>query len=78
MTATERRELAQIEAPYGRRVRLDELVHESGMKMLRVTIREGARFTILEIDAPTAAQWGDAMRQWSNEASDDTTKIRKT
>ena len=77
MTATERRELAQIEAPYGRRVRLDELVHESGMKMLRVTIREGARFTILEIDAPTAAQWGDAMRQWSDETPDDTTEMPK-
>jgi hypothetical protein len=77
MTATERRELAQIEAPYGRRVRLDELVHESGMKMLRVTIREGSRFTILEIDAPTAALWGDAMRQWSDEAAENTTEGEK-
>ncbi len=74
MTAA-KRELAQIEAPYGRRVRLDELVHESGMKMLRVTIREGSRFTILEIDAPTASQWGEIMSQWSTAAAGDAKEV---
>ena len=35
------------------------------MKLLRVTIREGARYTILEIDAATALEWGDEMRKWA-------------
>ena len=59
--------LAEIEAPYGRRVWLDNVAYESGLKMLRVTIREGARYTILEIDAPTAAAWATGMANWARE-----------
>jgi hypothetical protein len=57
--------LGEIEAPYGRRVRFDELAYESGLRMLRVTIREGARYTILEIDAPTATAWADILSAWA-------------
>ncbi len=67
MSATPRRELAEIIAPYGRRIKLDEIAYESGMNMLRLTIREGGRFTILEIDAPTAGEWGRVMSQWAGE-----------
>jgi hypothetical protein len=65
MTATPKRELAEIVAPYGRRIRLDEIAYESGMTLLRLTIREGGRFTILEIDPATAESWGGAMTQWA-------------
>ncbi len=57
--------LKTIPAPYGRQIRLDEVAYESGMKLLRVTIREGGRYTILEIDAATAAEWGEEMRKWA-------------
>jgi hypothetical protein len=67
MTATSRRELAEIVAPYGRRIRLDEMAYDSGMRLLRLTIREGSRFTILEIDAETAANWGRRMTLWADE-----------
>lgn len=67
MTTTPKRELGEIVAPYGRRVRLDEIAYESGMSLLRLTIREGGRFTILEIDAATAGEWGRQMCQWASE-----------
>ena len=54
-----------IAAPYGREIRLDDVAYESGMKLLRVTIREGARYTMLEIDAATALDWADEMRKWA-------------
>jgi hypothetical protein len=57
--------LATIAAPYGRQIRLEDVAYESGMKLLRVTIREGGRYTILEIDPPTARDWGEAMRKWA-------------
>jgi len=65
MSATPKQEIAEIAAPYGRRIKLDEVAYDSGMTLLRVTIREGARFTILEIDAATAGQWGGLMRDWA-------------
>jgi hypothetical protein len=32
---------------------------------MRLRIREGSRFTILDIDAPTARTWGEQMLAWS-------------
>ena len=54
-----------IAAPYGREIRLTEVDFDSGMRLLRITIREGARYTILELDAPTAAHWGRSMADWA-------------
>jgi hypothetical protein len=54
-----------IAAPYGREIRLAEVDFESGMRLLRVTIREGSRYTILELDAPTAAHWARSMGDWA-------------
>ncbi len=65
MSATPKQEIAEIVAPYGRRIKLDEVAYDSGMTLLRVTIREGGRYTILELDAATAAQWGGLMRDWA-------------
>ncbi|HYA73984.1 MAG TPA: hypothetical protein VEF36_12590 [Roseiarcus sp.] len=65
MTEAGKRPRQTIQAPYGRVIRLDEVDFESGMRLLRVTIREGGRFTILDLDAPTAAQWGRAMSDWA-------------
>ena len=58
--------LTSIAAPYGREVRLDDVAYPSGMRLLRLTIREGARDTVLEIDSTTARDWADAMRRWAD------------
>ncbi len=65
MTEAGHRKRETIQAPYGRVIRLDEVDFESGMRLLRVTIREGGRFTILDLDATAAAQWGQAMCDWA-------------
>ena len=65
MTDSVKTRIAEIEAPYGRNLRLDNVAFESGLEMLRVTIREGSRYTILEIDPATAEAWGEAMRSWA-------------
>jgi hypothetical protein len=65
VTAAGKTRRATIQAPYGRLISLDEVDFESGMRLLRVTIREGGRFTILDLDAASAAQWGRAMTDWA-------------
>ena len=59
--------LARLRAPLGgQEIELQDLVHEAGgMRLLRVRIREGARFTVFDIDASTARRWADAMTQWA-------------
>ncbi|MGO9007484.1 MAG: DUF6967 family protein [Beijerinckiaceae bacterium] len=69
MSETGKTRRETISAPYGREIRLDEVEFESGMRLLRVTIREGHRFTILDLDAATATQWGRAMSDWAESRS---------
>ena len=58
--------LDKFDAPYNREIRLHDVEFESGMHLLRVTIKEGRRITILDIDAKTAEHWARAMRAWSD------------
>ncbi|CAA7620808.1 hypothetical protein [Magnetospirillum sp. UT-4] len=61
--------LTVIEAPWSREVTLSAVDHESGLKLMRVRIKEGrARFTILDIDVPTARAWAQAMTDWADKA----------
>ena len=53
-------------APYGREVTLQSVEHESGLRMLRIRIREGHRFTILDIDEDTATHWASVMSTWAS------------
>ncbi len=64
--------LERFQAPYGREVELQEVLYESGMKLLRLRIREGKRFTVMDLDPATAAHWGSAMSRWAgrNEPGD--------
>jgi uncharacterized protein DUF6967 len=60
--------LTEIDAPYGRKIVLESIQHTSDMRMLRLRIREGRRFTVLDIDADTALRWSTAMRAWASKA----------
>ncbi len=62
-------ELSRIAAPFRREIVLQDVLHESGMRLLRVRIREGTRFTILDIDVPTAEAWASTMQAWATRAA---------
>jgi hypothetical protein len=62
--------LETLAAPYGREVRLDDVRFESGMRLLRVTIREGMRITALDLDADTALAWAKTMTRWAETAKE--------
>lgn len=59
--------LSQITVPLGGQVlELQEIVHAEGaMPLLRVRIREGKRYTVLDIDPASARDWGEAMLAWA-------------
>ena len=58
--------IATLEAPYRREIWLDEVLFESGMRLLRITIKEGRRFTQLDLDAATADRWSQIMLDWAH------------
>ena len=57
--------LERFQAPYGREVELQEVHFEGGVKLLRLRIREGKRFTIMDLDPDTAAHWARVMNDWA-------------
>ena len=71
MSAEVKTRIATIAAPYRREIWLDELRFESGMRLLRVTIKEGARFTQIDLDAETADRWAKIMLDWTGASSRD-------
>ncbi len=54
----------QFQAPFGREVIIQDVLHESGMRMLRIRIREGKRFTVMDVDAATASHWSSVLAHW--------------
>ena len=63
--------LLNLKVPWGQQtIELHDTPFEgTSVRLLRVRIREGKRFTIFDIDAVTAREWGEAMAQWADRQS---------
>lgn len=58
--------LAEIEAPWSRSLSLSAVDHDSGLRMLRLRIKEGrARFTIIDLDERTARELAGQLQDWA-------------
>ena len=55
-------DLGRADAPWGKELLVQAVTYHSGMRLARLRIREGRRFTVLDLDAPTA--------RWLTEALD--------
>ncbi len=60
-------EFSQYELPFGRNINVKKVNYETGLKMLRLTIKEGRRFTIIEIDKESAKKLGNDFLNWAKE-----------
>ena len=67
MSGQDTRSLEKFAAPLGGEVELLEISFEGGVNLLRVRIRQGTRFTDLDLDQVTAARWGAAMTAWAED-----------
>jgi len=65
MSDPETRPLDRIEAPFNKQIELFEVVHDNGVRLLRLRIREGNRFTAMDLDPDTARRWGTVMTDWA-------------
>lgn len=54
-------------APYGRTIRHQDIMYETGLHILRIHIKEGSRFTVIDLDADTARNWSKIMANWADE-----------
>ena len=56
--------VGRLAAPWGKEIDLQELAYDNGFAFLRLRIREGRRFTDLDLDPATAAQLTAAIGRW--------------
>jgi hypothetical protein len=63
--------LASLTVPLGgQQIEMHPVAFEAGgMPLLRIRIREGRRFTVFDVDAGTAAAWGEALLAWGRAPS---------
>lgn len=61
--------LDKFTVPYGREIILENVDYENGMRVLRLRIREGNRFTIMDLDPASASHLGSALCDWAEDAS---------
>jgi len=61
------RDLAAFQLPYSRKAELREYTYDSGMKMLRLVLREGKRITQVDMDADNARAIAAVMLAWAEE-----------
>lgn len=59
--------LDRFPIPYGKEITLENVAYENGMRVLRVHIREGNRFTVMDVDANAASKLGAALTSWAGE-----------
>ena len=62
-------DLDSFDAPWGKKVVLQKVEYEGGMVMLRVRIKEGSRFTLLDLDGESAGRLGQGLLAWAAAAS---------
>ena len=58
--------LATLAAPWSREISFSAVDHESGLRILRLRIKEGrARFTIIDLDERTVGEMMAVMGDWA-------------
>lgn len=59
--------LDKFTAPYGRDVTLENVEYVNETRVLRIRIREGSRFTVMDINPETATRWAKGMLAWAGQ-----------
>ena len=60
--------LETYQLPYSRKAELREASFDSGMKMLRLVLREGRRITQVDLDKESAAEIGGYLIQFAEQS----------
>jgi len=57
-------------APYGREITLENVGYVNDTRVLRIRIREGNRFTVMDINPESAMRWAGVMNDWAGQATE--------
>jgi len=58
------KELGEMELPYGKLMTFKDVTFDNGFKFMRIRIKEGKRFTDMDLDTETVKQLQVKFEQW--------------
>lgn len=58
-------DIEEIEAPWNKQITVQTVAYEGGMSLLRLRIKEGKRYTDLELDPETAGRLTKVIESWA-------------
>lgn len=53
-----------LELPYGQTIEIRHVFHDSGVPLLRLVVRDGARYLTLDFDPATASRLAKIVQAW--------------
>lgn len=57
-------EIKAIPAPFSKQLNLQKVEYENGFQMMRIRIKEGKRFTMIDLDVNTATELSESINEW--------------
>ena len=58
--------LGSISAPYGKRIDFEAICLEDNVRFLRIRVKEGQRFTVIDLDPISVDAWQSIMCDWAD------------
>ena len=59
-------QLDKFQTPFNKDIEIFDVALDNNVNLLRVRIREGKRFTIMDLDPVTAQRWAEIMENWAS------------
>ena len=60
-------DITEVDAPFSKKMTFQKVEYENGFQFLRLRIKEGKRFTIIDLDVHTAQACADTINEWIGE-----------
>lgn len=57
-------EIKVVDAPFSKQITFQKVEYENGFQFIRMRIKEGKRFTMIDLDVNTATSCADTINEW--------------
>lgn len=58
-----------LHTPFEQIIEIRQIIHESGVPLLRLIVRDGERYQLLDLDVATAHALGKTLKTWAEETA---------
>jgi len=64
------KDFGEIDAPYGKQLIFKTVSYDNGFNIMRLRVKEGKRFTDMDLDVNTVKLWQEKFDKWLSQQSE--------